>query len=150
MIKALVWDDGAAGYFETGAPGREKTTLGELSACPHYAGKGKRELEEIHAEKEIEIMEADCERLGALRWLALLNDGAVNVAPEKDGFEGCTEDELLDCTFMDGMSQQALEGIVDRAEATIREAANQRVSALRRLARVSQRRRAMPENQGKE
>lgn len=102
------------------------------------AGKTEAELKEIHAEAESEIMGADCDRLGALKWLALLNDGAVNVAPGKDGFEGFTGDER-DCTFMDGMSQEELQGVIDRTGATIREAANQRVSALRRLAPVRQR-----------
>jgi hypothetical protein len=63
------------------------------------------------------------------------SNGAVNGALEVDGFEGCTVEQLRDCPWMDGMSQEELQGVVARTGAAIREAANQRLSALRRLAR---------------
>lgn len=131
MIKALVWDEGAADYFEAGPEGTEKTTLEELRDGSHMKGKAKEELEEIYAESELLILEADCERLGALKWLTLMKDGEIT------GFEGYTEDDLRDCVFMDGMGREELECLLARAEGTIREAASQRFSARKRLALVS-------------
>ena len=125
----MVWSEGAADYFEAGDPGTEKTTLEELRACPHMANMTREQLEESHTEAENLIMEADCERLGALKWLAMWDDGTK----VDDGFLGFTEDELRDCTFMDGMTREELEGLLARARATIREAGNQRMSALKRL-----------------
>lgn len=137
MITELVWAEGAADYFEAGDEGTEKTTVEELRACPHMASKTRKELEEIHAEAEILILEADCDRLGALKWLALMNEEGITGEPGEDGLEGLTEDELQDCTFMDGMSQEELECLLAQAEGAIWEATNQRASALKRLALVS-------------
>lgn len=60
-----------------------------------------------------------------------------NGALGNDGFGGLTEDELQDCAFMNEWGKEELEGQIARSDAIIREAENQRASALRRLTLVS-------------
>ena len=128
MTQALIWNEGSADYFEARNDGTEKSTLEEVRTCPYMDDKAREELEEIHAEAEVLVLESDIRRLAALKRLALESG--------HDGFEGFAEDEIRDCTFMDGMSREELECLLDRAEGTIQEATNQRVSGLKRLALV--------------
>ena len=76
MVSELVWSEGADAYFAEGA-GTERITVEAERLCSHMDGMTREQLQDIHADAEMAIWDANIERLGALKRLALLNDGEI-------------------------------------------------------------------------